>query len=226
LADENRDYDDEIAGIISRRPVSTPRYIICRGRAREPLHLSHARRETILAPERKLYKCYRTNHEHYFYIYVISTRAPCAISPKIRPRGTTHAADRTQKSDSWGAEPFARLAGSILSDPKPPAGIVDHAHPCCLYRYVQTSEMDHLIAPSSGSGSPDLNPLSSEKGDAHSSSMRAAAAAIHHLTVQSGDLGADARQWARCAETRPSLPGRIATLPRRSSADCELCHLP
>src|SRR6516162_3440789 len=32
------------------------------------------------------------------------------------------------------------------------------------------------------------NPLSSEKGDAHSSSMRAAAAAIHHLSVQSRDL--------------------------------------
>src|SRR6516225_8093080 len=43
------------------------------------------------------------------------------------------------------------------------AGIVDHAHRCCLYRYVQTSEINHLIAPSSGSRSPDLNPLSSEK---------------------------------------------------------------
>src|SRR6516162_7206491 len=29
------------------------------------------------------------------------------------------------------------------------AGIVDHAHRCCLYRYVQTREMDHVIAPSS-----------------------------------------------------------------------------
>src|SRR5262249_61823954 len=34
-----------------------------------------------------------------------------------------------------------------------------------------------------GSRSPDLNRLSSEKGDAHSSWMRAAAAAIHHLSV-------------------------------------------
>src|SRR6516225_8706837 len=34
-----------------------------------------------------------------------------------------------------------------------------------------------------GSRPPDLNPLSSEKGDAHTSSMRAAAAAIHHLSV-------------------------------------------
>src|SRR6516165_6730809 len=32
-----------------------------------------------------------------------------------------------------------------------------------------------------GSRPPDLNPLLSEKGDAHSSAMRAAAAAIHHL---------------------------------------------
>jgi len=32
-----------------------------------------------------------------------------------------------------------------------------------------------------GTRSPDLNPLLSEKGDAHSSSMRAAPAAIHHL---------------------------------------------
>src|SRR5215472_12040946 len=33
-----------------------------------------------------------------------------------------------------------------------------------------------------GSRSPDLSPLSSKKGDAHSSSMCAAAAAIHHLS--------------------------------------------
>jgi len=43
------------------------------------------------------------------------------------------------------------------------------------------------------------NPLSSEKGDAHSSSMRAAAAAIHHLSVQLKDLRRDARQRARRA---------------------------
>jgi hypothetical protein len=66
--------------------------------------------------------------------------------------------------------------------------------------------MDHLIAPSSGSRSPDLNPLSSEKGDAHSSWMRAAAAAIHHLSVQSRDLRRDAQQRARRADSGPSHP--------------------
>ena len=35
--------------------------------------------------------------------------------------------------------------------------------------------------------------------------MRAAAAAIHHLSVQSGDLRADAGQWARRAESGPSV---------------------
>src|SRR6516165_10031904 len=49
------------------------------------------------------------------------------------------------------------------------------------------------------------NPLSSEKGDAHSSSMRAAAGAIHHVSVQSGGLRADAGQWARRAESGPSV---------------------
>src|SRR4029077_7988991 len=50
-----------------------------------------------------------------------------------------------------------------------------------------------------GSRSPDLNPLLSEKGDLHSSSMRVAAAAIHHLWVQKGDDRRNAPQRARCA---------------------------
>jgi hypothetical protein len=52
-----------------------------------------------------------------------------------------------------------------------------------------------------GSRSPDLNPLLSEKGDAHSSSMRAAAAAIHHLWARLGDLRQVVRQRARCADS-------------------------
>src|SRR6516225_7610693 len=55
-----------------------------------------------------------------------------------------------------------------------------------------------------GSRPPDLNPLSSEKEDAHSSSMRAAAAAIHLLSVGTRDLRRDERQRVRRADSGPS----------------------
>jgi hypothetical protein len=57
----------------------------------------------------------------------------------------------------------------------------------------------------------DLNPLLSEKGDPHSSSMRAAAAAIHHLSVQSWDLRGDAGQRARRADSGRSPDRNGAT---------------